>query len=221
MSSEAPRSLHAKLAEVMGEISRVPKNGRNEFHKYDYVTEADLVEAVRDKLASRGVTLIPSAESVDRDGNLAFVRMTFTFVDAGSGETVSSSWFGSGEDKGDKALYKAYTGALKYFLMKTFLIATGDDPERDNPETTRKAAAETPQPRVKATPEQVEKVVSAAFIIGVEDKLQLAAQHVHSGTVGDCATVEAASKSLAALSPEELDRVYAWCEGKHAEAAAE
>ena len=38
-------------------------------------------------------------------------------------------------DKGDKAGYKAFTGALKYYLADTFMVATGDDPEKESPET--------------------------------------------------------------------------------------
>ena len=36
---------------------------------------------------------------------------------------------GQGIDAGDKAPYKAMTGALKYALLQSFLLATGDDPE--------------------------------------------------------------------------------------------
>jgi hypothetical protein len=36
---------------------------------------------------------------------------------------------GQGLDVGDKAPYKAMTGALKYALLQSFLLATGDDPE--------------------------------------------------------------------------------------------
>src|SRR5688572_13128409 len=53
------KSLVTKLAEVMALVHRVPKRGRNEFHKYDYATEADIVEAVRGGLAERGVLLVP------------------------------------------------------------------------------------------------------------------------------------------------------------------
>ena len=42
---------------------------------------------------------------------------------------------------GDKGLYKAITGANKYFLFKLFQIETGDDPERD----TAPVAQEAPQ----------------------------------------------------------------------------
>lgn len=129
--SEVPKGLFAKLTDVMAEVGYVQKKGYNDFQKYKYVTEADLIDAVRDKLTERRVMLIPSAQEVTQNDSLVHVKMRFTFVDAESGETVQSDWYGSGADKGDKALYKAYTGALKYFLMKTFLIPTGDDPEAD------------------------------------------------------------------------------------------
>src|SRR5574340_328981 len=41
---------------------------------------------------------------------------------------------GEGQDRGDKATYKAMTGATKYALLKLFLIPTGDDPEKDEDE---------------------------------------------------------------------------------------
>ena len=51
--SDVTRSLVRKLAEVMAAVERVPKNGRNEFHKYDYATESDITTAVRAELAKR------------------------------------------------------------------------------------------------------------------------------------------------------------------------
>jgi hypothetical protein len=125
------QSLYAKLAEVTKEIGRVEKAGHNDFHNYDYVKEDDLVEAVRGKLADRNVALLSSALEVTKVGTLTTAHLRFTFVDGGSGETHDADWFGTGDDKGDKGLYKAYTGALKYFLMKTFLIPTGNDPDQD------------------------------------------------------------------------------------------
>lgn len=136
---DAPKSLYRKLAEVMGEIGHVPKRGKNAFHKYDYVMEADLVDAVREKLASRNVLLIPSVTAIEerqtqggKPSTITTVRVAFTFCDGDSGETHTADWAGSGDDPADKGLYKAYTGAVKYFLMKAFLIPTGDDPEADS-----------------------------------------------------------------------------------------
>ncbi len=132
------KSLASKLAEVMGECHRIQKRGRNDFHKYDYATESDIVEAVREGLASRSVMLIPSVvkqtrEPVgDKGSILTTLEMLFTFMDGDSGEQIERAWIGAGSDKEDKGLYKAMAGATKYFLLKTFLLPTGDDPERDD-----------------------------------------------------------------------------------------
>src|SRR5690606_10476468 len=61
-----PKSLIAKLAEVMKVIARIPKRGRNEFHGYNYATEADIVEAIRGELAERNVMLLPAINAKSR-----------------------------------------------------------------------------------------------------------------------------------------------------------
>lgn len=126
--------LVRKLAAIMADVHRIPKSGRNEFHKYDYATEADIVEALRTKLAEKSIMLIPHlVEShVDKVGDknlLTTVVLEFTFVDGDSGQSLTLRWEGTGIDSGDKGMYKAMTGALKYVLLKTFMIPTGDDPE--------------------------------------------------------------------------------------------
>jgi hypothetical protein len=74
---------------------------------------------------------MPTVEEATKEGDFARVTMRFRFIDADTGESIESVFLGEGQDKGDKAFYKAYTGAVKYVLMKTFLVATGDDPEAD------------------------------------------------------------------------------------------
>jgi hypothetical protein len=162
--------LFRKIAEVMGEVGYVEKRGRNTFHNYDYVTEADLVDAVRGKLAERKVALIPSVESIaertyqakGKESVVTTVTVAFTFLDGETGATFKASWSGQGDDTADKGLYKAYTGALKYFLMKTFLVPTGDDPESDS-KTDERAAdrtisdASSFRPRPVAAPQPQDK----------------------------------------------------------------
>lgn len=135
----APRPLVMKMARVMAQVERIPKNGYNAFHKYDYVMEADLVELVRTKLAEQHIAIFPSVRDVHteevkggRQANyLTTVVLDITLIDGETGDSVTISWVGRGADAGEKGVYKAYTGAIKYFLMKTFLIPTGDDPERE------------------------------------------------------------------------------------------
>lgn len=137
---KAPANLVEKLAAVMAQVERVPKNGENKFHGYKYATEADLSDAVRSNLARFGVMLIPSVEKIDwREAQtkrgaerIATLTVQFTVTDGAS--EIRFNVIGEGQDPGDKATYKAMTGATKYALLKLFLIPTGDDPETEEGE---------------------------------------------------------------------------------------
>lgn len=142
------KSLASKLADVMGAVERIPKRGKNAFHGYDYATEADIVEVVRKEMSDRNVILVPQVDELkavelppNKKGEprdpLCILHMTFTFMDGDSDERIEKRWVGVGQDGGDKGAYKAMTGAEKYFLLKTFLIPTGDDPERDSKDEAR------------------------------------------------------------------------------------
>ena len=148
------RSLVRKLAEVMAAVERIPKRGRNSFHNYDYATEGDIAATVRNELAKRHVMLIPAITGMQRDpvgekGQvLTTLTMEFTFLDGETGETLVRPWLGAGTDKEDKGAYKAMTGGEKYFLLKTFLMPTGDDPEaHDAPTAHVGPHAATPPPK--------------------------------------------------------------------------
>jgi hypothetical protein len=138
-AAAVPKSLVCKLAEVMDAISSVPKRGHNKFHDYKYATEADIVEVIRGELSKRHIILLPgitgrTRENVgDKGSVLTHLDMTFTFMDGETGEQLERPWLGAGTDKEDKGAYKAMTGGEKYFLLKTFLIPTGDDPEAEKP----------------------------------------------------------------------------------------
>jgi hypothetical protein len=131
-------NLRQKLALVRRRLGYIQKRGHNELHNYSYVTAADLAGAVGDILAELGVLVIPRLESISHepvrngkgDGDhLTHVVMNYSFVDVDTAEDITVKVAGEGVDAGDKAPYKAMTGALKYALLQSFLIATGDDPE--------------------------------------------------------------------------------------------
>jgi hypothetical protein len=141
-STKKMQTLVGKLAQIMADTPWVEKKGRNAFFNYDYAKEADIMDAVREKLAEHGVFVFTSVENMEfretskktRDGspvNLVFVKTRHTFSDGDSGESIEVFGYGCGEDSGDKAIYKAITGAMKYFVSKNFLMSTGDDPEKD------------------------------------------------------------------------------------------
>jgi ERF superfamily protein len=130
-------NLRQKLAEVRRRIGYIQKRGHNDRFNYSYVTAADIAGSIGDILAELGVVVVPSLENITYESaasrgettRMARVVMAYTFADVDSGEEIVAKVAGQGLDTGDKAPYKAMTGALKYALLQSFLLATGDDPE--------------------------------------------------------------------------------------------
>ena len=133
-------SLVAAIAAVMGAFRGVEKTGNNKFHNYKYASDADLLWTLKPLMAQHGLAFVlvsfqesPSVEVKTSKGGierLIDVRATYRIAHT-SGEWMTVTAPGSGQDPGDKAHYKAMTGAMKYALRQTFAVPTGDDPEGD------------------------------------------------------------------------------------------
>jgi hypothetical protein len=162
-------NLREKFAEVRRRLGYVQKRGHNERHNYSYVTAADLAGSVGDILAELGVVVIPQLQSISTEtprsssDRIARVVMNYRFVDARSGEELSVRIAGEGADPGDKAPYKAMTGALKYALLQSFLLSTGDDPEDEHANSRAVLGSE----RV-ITPEQMRELQGLIEETGTE-----------------------------------------------------
>jgi hypothetical protein len=140
-------SIGFKLCKVLAEIHSIPKEGFNAHFQYKYVTEDTLTERIRPLLAKHGLCLVFGSKILPSPGpNRTQVACTFHLLDVDGNELITEV-VGEGKDGNhqDKALYKAYTGATKYFLYKTFLVTTGDDPEVDGRETIDQAPDEMDQ----------------------------------------------------------------------------
>jgi hypothetical protein len=166
-----PRAVAAKIAKIMGDLTRIPKRGHNAAQNYSYATESDVADALRASMAAHNFVCLPSFGKPDirtittKSGahlSIATVLGVFTFIDADSGETWVSHFPGEGMDSGDKAVYKAMTGAEKYCLLKTFKLSTGDDPEKagaadepgsrtDQVKARMRSAKPTPEEKKAAT----------------------------------------------------------------------
>lgn len=121
--------LVAKLVRIMASVPNIPKNGWNEHFKYHFATEADVSAALQQRFAEERLMVFPAVTALRREGKLTVIDMRFSIVDADTGYAEDMTWAGNGEDSNDKGLWKAVTGGVKYFLLKLFLVPTGDDPE--------------------------------------------------------------------------------------------
>lgn len=156
---EKPKTLAAKLCEIMAECKNIPKNGKNAFHNYKYVKAADAADYIRDAMVRHGVialpcvtksTLTPFKTRKGEDNFLSEIEVKYTFINAENpAEMYEVSVLGSGSDASDKAQYKAMTGAHKYFLMQSFTLGGDDDAEKDE-KPQRQVVQPKPAPKQQA-----------------------------------------------------------------------
>lgn len=164
------QKVSKKLLAAVNEVGgKVQKTGYNSFSKYHYITESDINEAVLPALTKAGLVLTTSVVSVKETASsegqknrFAEVILVHKVIDSDSGECLEFQSAGTGADTLDKAVYKAVTGACKYFMMKLFMIS-GDtsDPENDGqqpaPAQTGKGFGKKPEAAPAAAPAQEKK----------------------------------------------------------------
>lgn len=157
-------ALNAKLQQKKNNLRKtlkekgiLKKGASNDYDHYSYFSEAQYKELFTELFSQHGLELKFNEIEYDtftgpkKQANGRMPKVEFTLFDIETGFYESTTITGEGIDKGDKAGYKAYTGALKYFLADTFMVATGDDPETESPE----AKMNEKEVR-KASPKQVE-----------------------------------------------------------------
>lgn len=157
--------LAIKLVAVAGAVDRIAKSGHNDAQNYDFVTDADVLDALRKALSAQGVATLTSVTSIEtvpfttssgKPQFLVTVKGEIAFISGAESYTVYG--VGQGADSGDKGVYKAITGMVKYALLKTFLVPTGDDSERDD--VAPKAAAQSTGAKPTTTAEKASGTLS-------------------------------------------------------------
>jgi hypothetical protein len=135
----APKDIVQKMADVMGELGGHKPSGTNSHFRYDYWETNQVSSIFRDLFVKHGLAFLADVEDVDirEKGKMTLttMRVRFTIMDTESTARVSGIGVGQGEDNSDKGANKAFSGALKYWLLKTFLLG-GEDAENDAMETT-------------------------------------------------------------------------------------
>lgn len=121
--------LFKKLLQVQRTLKPIAETGKNTYQKYSYATALDLLEPVKRTCNELGLFLyLDVIDSLIEPGK-ARCTVKLTAVDCETGESLSINCFGYGEDysyqenrpTGDKAIYKAITGATKYAVREMFV----------------------------------------------------------------------------------------------------
>lgn len=140
------KSLVTKLAEACDAVGGLEKKGRNKEQGYEYLKAADVAKAIRHELFSRGIVIVPNETEFSQErfqtnsGKSATeCKLTVIYKVTDGVEILEFQAFATARDFSDKAIYKAKTGALKYFLRGLGLIPDEkDDPETESIEATPK-----------------------------------------------------------------------------------
>lgn len=138
-ATQIPAGLAQKLVTARKAVERVAKKGKNTGQNYDYVRAEDVIDEAKKGLDEAEIVVLMEIANVETErissssgggGKLVTVDFEISVIDGESGEGYVQNWKGAGADyPGDKAIYKAQTGATKYFLASLLGIPFGDDPE--------------------------------------------------------------------------------------------
>ena len=145
-------SLYQKLVILQKTVRGLAPNaqGGSSSAGYRYVSGSKVLDVVRPKMDELGLLLVPQIDSIDnvrmdyqvksgaKSEILTKVMMTFTWIDAESGETFPVGFGANGQNGWDKGLGSALTYAERYFLLKFFHIATDEDDVDARPEEEAK-----------------------------------------------------------------------------------
>ena len=186
MMDKEELELKAKLQQKKNSLRKslkdkgiLPKTGLNAYDNYKYFSEAQYKQLFTELFSDHNLefkfTEVEYAQcpGIGNQANGRLVKICFTLIDVETGYSEETIITGEGIDKGDKAGYKAYTGALKCYLADTFLVATGDDPETESPTVRLEERKATPNQikvlKVFYEGELMEKLLKANNINKIED----------------------------------------------------
>lgn len=155
-------NISKAIVAVMQEVKGIEKSmtvGEGKF-SYKGVADQEVKKIIGNAMAKNGLSLLPIDveattkierwEELDYNKNLKTKQSVFTEVKTKylllhiSGESIQISGYGHGVDAQDKGAGKATTYALKYALLYSFLVPTGDI---DDADVMHSQEIETPKPK--------------------------------------------------------------------------
>jgi hypothetical protein len=126
------KNIYQRILSVMAEVAYIKKEDKKVNNQYTFVSHDEVSRVLHPMLVKHGIVVTPSVTSWSQDGNRTSADVTVSFVSADKPEDrVDVHSFGFGIDPQDKGPGKAVSYATKYAMLKTFVLETGDDPERD------------------------------------------------------------------------------------------
>jgi hypothetical protein len=130
------------VCNIIQDIGAVEKDQVNSHQKYKFRGIDQAMAALQPLLVKHNVVLAPTYSEFTNlpleKGSFVSVKLSLRLISTQDGSGMLVETYGTGTDFGDKALYKAMSGAFKYAVFQTFCIPTEEakDPEVDSHEVT-------------------------------------------------------------------------------------
>lgn len=141
-------NIYQRIKAVMDDIQYLAKDDQVSFGttKYKAISEEKVTTAVRASMIKNGLVMYPETQDILREGQITTVNVTYRMVNIDNpDEQIQIASSGQGSDTQDKGSGKAMTYAFKYALLRTFMIPTGEDPDKiSSAELDARQELETP-----------------------------------------------------------------------------
>lgn len=125
------QNIFQRLHAVMGEVDYIQKEKKAGM-RYSIVSHDAVTAKVRPLLHKHGVVYYPVKIDRGQNGNRTEADMLVRFVNVDEPtDFIEVATTGYGIDDQDKGPGKAISYAVKYALLKTLGLETGDDPDED------------------------------------------------------------------------------------------
>lgn len=128
-------NIYQRIAKAMGHVTYLQKE-RKQGMRYSIVSHDAVTAKVRPALLDAGIVYHPHQLNLSQVGNRTEITLTVRFVNIDDpNQYVDVPSAGYGIDDSDKGVGKAMSYAVKYALLKTLGLETGDDPDLDQDAT--------------------------------------------------------------------------------------
>jgi len=211
-------NIYEKLLEVRKAVPYLKKESQGQ--QYKYVSSSQVLQSLREAMDEQKLLLIPkvidtkvSTEMVEwqdkekpKKTTTYFTELTMEFVWVNAekpDEIIVCPWYGQGVDiAGEKGVGKALTYAEKYFLLKSFNVATDKDDPDSFQEKGNSNGKNIPTPaRIsKGQTDKLKELAEQLNLTATEMKDRIKADYKASGS--QSLTGEQADDLIAALQSE-------------------
>ncbi|MBL4757411.1 MAG: ERF family protein [Rhizobiales bacterium] len=190
------KNIYQRIAAVMEKVSYIQKE-KKQGMQYNFVSHDSVTARLRPEMLKNGVVCHPVACEHVHSGNRAECAMVVRFVNIDKPEDFFDvPTFGYGVDNQDKGPGKAMSYAVKYALLKTFGLETGDDPETDSIDHKREEPKGPSQAEIDTTISRIEALEDMDALKSYWSGLNRDMKHVAS----DAAVIAAKDKRRGELS---------------------